>query len=166
MKNISNWLFKVAVFIIPILLNSCKPDNPTKAPSKEMYIQFSNIKVICKVPAVSYQTFLLTTGDTSVSWQGNINGLGDTMIQISHFGPRILGKKYKLNVDYNDPDAVIVSVLWSNISGQPCIILTGGDYTLEKENGKWVSVVKNGVGIDGLKFDIKYSGIECRIIWP
>ncbi len=160
---------KVSVLLLSILLNSCKPDkpiNPLKPLSDEMYIQFNGLKVICKVPTVAYQTFILTTGDTSVSWQGNINGLGDTMIQISHVGPRILGKKYKINVDYNDSDAVIINLLWSNIPGQPSIILTDGDYTLEKENGKWVSVVKNGVGIDGLMSDKKYSGIECRIIWP
>lgn len=155
-----------------LFIGSCKGggDDPTPDPiptvTDEMYIKVNGLKVICRLPAKTYETFVIF-GDTGVKWTGKL-GFADTMISILHSGPRISGFKYKF-----DPtpatitkDIVSTVIRWSAISTSPYVIVDGGDYTLEKKNGKWVSTLKNGTGYDYNEKTKRYSGLEYRLIWP
>ncbi len=97
-----------------------------------------------------------------------IVGFADTMISILHSGPRISGFKYKFDptpATITD-DIVDAGIRWSSLSTAPNVIIDGGDYTLEKKNGKWVSTLKNGTGYDYNDKTKRYTGLEFRIIWP
>lgn len=172
MKNILN---KKVIKFLPILgiillFNSCKSGesdvtpNPTPTVTDEMYIQLNGLKVICKLPASQYHTFV-KGGDTCVDWW---SGLGDkdTILTISHSGPRISGMKYKVEALWGNPDEVGINLRWSVNLGHPDVVFDGGDYTLEKIKGKWVSTMKNGTGYDSYVAGKRYSGIEFRLIWP
>jgi hypothetical protein len=157
----------VAVFFI----NSCSgggDEEPTPDPiptlTDEMYIKVNGLKVICRLPAKSYETFVVS-GDTGVEWIGKL-GFQDTTINIGHYGPRIAGFKYKFDISGFGDEIVETQIRWSSISTAPYVIVDGGDYTLEKKNGKWVSTLKNGLGYDYRDKTKRYTGIEYRIIWP
>jgi len=162
-----------SILLLPLLLpilviDSCQSKVEVPKPDGEMYIQFNGIKVICRPTSYGFYTTYLQQGDTAVSWQGNIGGgLGDTLLIIRHSGARIIEKKYRIVGFCAKPDEVSINLEWSaQTKGQPSIQFDGGDYTLDKINGRWVSIVKNGTGYDSNNSNIRYSGIDCRIIWP
>ena len=132
-----------------------------------MYIILNGKKVTCRVPATIYKTSNNSI-DTVVTWSGNIpSGFGgDTTINISHFGPRIHGMKYKPVEFGTENDQVMIYLRWGIVAGQPWVLFDGGDYKLEKTKGKWVSTMKNGTGFDSKDKTKRYSNIEFRIIWP
>ncbi len=176
MKNTLSQLkiYKTILFIIMagvlLFIGSCMPDttDPTPDPTptnNEMYIKFQGKKVICKVPANDYRTYVNSLGDTGVTWEGNLPA-GDTIFSLGHHGQRIVGKKYVLKFFSTNPEDVMVNITWSSFSTAPKIIIDGGDYTLEKINGKWVSTLKNGLGYNGRNSSERYTGIEFRMIWP
>jgi hypothetical protein len=159
----------VAVFFI----NSCSgggDEEPTPDPipttTDEMYIKVNGLKVICRLPAKEYDVWV-NIGDTGVTWIGNL-GFKDTTIDIVHAGPKIAGFKYKFDpTPANITDDIVGTVIrWSSLSTAPYVIVDGGDYTLEKKNGKWVSTLKNGTGYDYNEKTKRYTGIEYRLIWP
>jgi len=173
LSNKFSLILLVVLGISTLFTNSCSSggDDPTPTPtptgSDEMYIILNGQKVTCRVPATIYKTSNNSI-DTVVTWSGNIpSGFGgDTTINISHFGPRIHGMKYK-PVEFGiDPDQVMIYLRWSIVAGQPYVLFDGGDYTMTKVKGKWVSTMKNGTGFDSKDKTKRYSNIEFRIIWP
>lgn len=157
-----------------LFIGSCNKgggDNPTPDPiptTDEMYIKCIGQKIICRVPAKTYKTYYAIGKDTAVEWAGNIPiGIGgDTTLYIGHPGPRKLGVKYKVVVFAVNPDEVNMTLVWSVVAGKPRMNIDGGDYTLEKIKGKWVSTLKNGTGYDVKITGQRYTGIEFRMIWP
>lgn len=82
-----------------------------------------------------------------VKYIGNL-GIKDTTIDIAHYGPRIAGLKYKFNPKGSGIDKVETIIRRSSLSTAPYVIVDDGDYTLEKQNGKWVSTLKKWVRDD------------------
>lgn len=82
-----------------------------------------------------------------VKYIGNL-GIKDTTIDIAHYGPRIAGFKYKFNPKGSGIDKVETIIRRSSLSTAPYVIVDDGDYTLEKQNGKWVSTLKKWVRDD------------------
>ena len=158
----------VSLYLTSCSKNGTEPEPDPVAPvNNEMYINFNGKKLICRVPAVRYETSIGTLKDTVFEWRGNFptGAGGDTTIQIAHNGPRSVTAKYKPNIGLN-LDEVRITLKWSDILGAPNIAFDGGDYSLERINGKWVSTMKNGVGYDVKNKTKRYTGVEFRMIWP
>lgn len=177
--KIGKTILFIGMAAVLLFIGSCKgggddptpdPTDTTKKVTDEMYIILNGLKVTCKVPASDYRTFYdKSNGDTSVQWSGNIpSGVGgDTTLYIGHPGPRLLGTKYTVKSPaFGDAKKVEINLRWGIIAGHPYVFIDGGDYTLEKIKGKWVSTLKNGTGYDIKDNTKKYSGIEFRMIWP
>lgn len=169
-KKVIQKISIISTVILLISIASCKsggedplPD-PTPTNTDEMYIILNGKKIICKLPAKQYEVYS-TILDTGVQWSGNLPS-SDTTIGIGHYGPRIAGFKYTLNPKAVAPDIVTTVIRWSYISTAPHVIVDGGNYTLEKIKGKWVSTLKNGTGYDYNTKTKRYTNIEYRIIWP
>lgn len=174
-SNFKSWLvITLSMCLLGIVtLFSCgkstppEPDPANPVVKDEMYFIINGKKVICKLPAKKYQTSVFN-GDTSMEWVGNIPiGVGgDTIVSITHGGPRIKGINYTMFDFAAKPEHVVVDIVLGDIFTSPSVRPDGGDYTIEKINGKWVSTLKNGVGYDTRDNSKRYTGIEFRIIWP
>jgi hypothetical protein len=163
--------------IVPALLigfSACGDDEPTQptptspAPttSTEQYILMDGLKVKIKNPANG--SFRGLQGDTIIEWSGNKPTaiLGDSSVSITHYE----GVKRGLNVvdqlasEYGE---VSIGIQYGITDSKTEISLKSGDYKLEKINGIWYSVLKNGAG-EATKGTnkINLTGIEFRIAWP
>jgi hypothetical protein len=52
------------------------------------------------------------------------------------------------------------------MSSSPNINIAKGTYELKRENGKFVSYLKNGEGFNGLKHNQRFYNIEFKVVWP
>ena len=139
LKNGKTILF-MGMAVVLLFIGSCKgggsdptPD-PTPTATDEMYIKVNGLKVICRIPADEYRTYV-NGGDTGFKWRGNL-GFADTSIDILHSGPKIAGFKYKIDPDPATitKDLINILIRWSSLSTAPYVICDGGDYSLEKKN--------------------------------
>ncbi|MBS3914341.1 MAG: hypothetical protein KG003_07570 [Bacteroidetes bacterium] len=164
----------LAVGILMTTTNGCKKDtnnnnnNNNTGGTTENYILFNGVKVTFVNPKIGVTKII--AGDTAYQWSGNLpGGFGDdTTLTIIHIGKRIAGSPTKLDPQGITEGEVAIDLRWSIIAGQPWPGIVGGDYKLERVNGKWVSTLKNGVGewtnSGGTKQT--YTGIEFRVEWP
>jgi hypothetical protein len=140
------------------------PPNTNTTP--EQYILMNGSKVIIKNPANG--NFRGLQGDTILEWSGNKPSaiLGDSSISITHYE----GVKRGVNVvdqlasEYGE---VSIGIQFGITDSKTEISLKQGDYKLEKVNGIWYSVLKNGAG-EATKgtSKINLTGVEFRLAWP
>jgi len=143
--------------------NTPTPNTPTT--STEQYILMNNKKVVLRNPQLP--SIQVLQGDTILQWAGNKpSGIeGDTVIMIRH----IDGIKRGVNnvadaIEYGD---VGINIFHGNIATSPRVGLTGGDFNMEKINGIWYSVLKNGTAVwKKSGGDVNLTGIEFRLAWP
>ena len=176
--NIKKLNFKTLAWaIVPALLigfSACGDDDtpppttttPTTNNSTEQYILMDGLKVKIKNPANG--NFRGLQGDTIIEWSGNKPSaiLGDSSISITHYE----GVKRGVNVvdqlasEYGE---VSIGIQFGITDSRTEISLKQGDYKLEKVNGIWYSVLKNGAG-EATKGTnkINLTGIEFRVAWP
>ncbi|MCB9250834.1 MAG: hypothetical protein H6605_00055 [Flavobacteriales bacterium] len=172
----SKIMFVLGLCCAALFYNSCKtggsdpvPDPNPNPTTDEMYIILNGQKIICKVPAKKYRTYIHPSlKDTCLEWIGNIpiGAGGDTTLDIRHGGPRVSGVNYKVKDIAVKDDEVSCNIQWSIVAGKPAVNIDGGNYTIEKKNGKWVSTLKNGTGYDANVAGKNYTDIEFRIVWP
>jgi hypothetical protein len=107
-------------------------------------------------------------GDTTLNWAGNkpTGALGDSIVYIWH----AVGVKRGVNVISDFPTEfgeVNLAVVYGGTDSKTSVSITEGEYKLEKVNGIWYSVLKNGKA-QGKKgsTNVNYSGVEFRLAWP
>lgn len=171
-KAIKTMIMATAILI---MANGCKDETPTPANNNngsggsttpEQYILMNGLKVSNKNPKPS--TISVLQDDTSLTWIANTKStiLGDSFIRIEH--PN--GVKRSTNIvddaatEYGE---VYIAITYGQSTTATSVSLTEGDYKLEKVNGIWYSVLKNGKGT-GTKGStpVNYTGLEFRVAWP
>lgn len=170
MKAIGVLCLAVMGMVSVSYLSSCSKDEvgTTGGGGKEEvkdYLLFDGVRVEFNNPTKGY---LSTVNDTALIWSGNqpSGPEGDTTLTIMH----ITRKAMSFNVDSDgvEDDDVFINIRWGDLDGKPRLTLNGGDYTLKREDGFWVSTLKNGTGtfVKNSGDEVKYTGIEFRATWP
>lgn len=154
-----------------------KQDDDPKDNGKD-YIKmadFGSFVLEFRNPEMGSMTII--AGDTSLRWSGNkpSTAVGDTILTIIHPStdmelnpvPRIAGSHNVVQGAFDEGEVGITMRL-GTVDGRPFIYLTGGDYTLSRKDGKWVSMLKNGTGTwtNSIGDKVNYTGIEFRATWP
>lgn len=167
-KNIAMALVSALI----IGFSGCKGKDPeptktiTPPATTEQYFLMNNLKVTIKNPVnANIQT---QVGDTILTWSGNKPStlMGDSTVYIKH----AVGVKRGTSII--DPAATEfgeakLSIIFGETISKTSVNITSGDYKLEKVNGIWYSVLKNGKA-EGTKGStaVNYTGVEFRIAWP
>jgi hypothetical protein len=143
-----------------------KPTSPAPTTSTEQYILMDGLKVKIKNPANG--NIQVSQGDTTLNWAGNkpTGALGDSIIYIWH----AVGVKRGVNVISDFPTEfgeVNLAVVYGGIDSKTSVSIKEGEYKLEKVNGIWYSVLKNGKA-EGTKGrnNVTFTGVEFRLAWP
>jgi len=131
-------------------LSSCNEEEPTKKVdppvSTKDYLIFDGHKVELNSPTNGNVQKL--GGDTSLVWRGNQpSGVeGDTVFSINHY---VIDEtlSYVVNDDAFEKNEVNIGIRWGTLYGKPIVLITGGGYTLKRENGILISTLKNGTGV-------------------
>ncbi len=176
--NIKKLNFKTLAWaIVPALLigfSACgdeetaqpTPTTPAPTTSTEQYILMDGLKVKIKNPANGSITE--AQGDSILEWAGNkpTGPIGDSVVIIRHMEgvKRGINKVEKAAFEYGE---VGIQIFYGGTDAKTNIYVESGDYKLEKINGIWYSVLKNGAG-EATKGTnkINLTGIEFRIAWP
>lgn len=104
-------------------------------------------------------------GDTLLSWIGT--GTSDTILGIIHMANDIKVGLYKFDSTIaTDPGFITGSLRWGTNISSPILNFVKGDYELKRENGKFVSYLKNGEAYNGTNHKDRYYNIEFKVIWP
>ncbi len=176
--NIKKLNFKTLAWaIVPALLigfSACGDDDtpppttttPTTNNSTEQYILMDGLKVKIKNPTNG--SLSVSTGDTILTWAGNkpTGPIGDSVVIIRHAEGVKRGNSIidKAPFEFGE---VGIQIFYGGTDAKTNIYLESGDYKLEKINGIWYSVLKNGAG-EATKGTNKINliGIEFRVAWP
>ncbi|MDP2175455.1 MAG: hypothetical protein Q8K70_06040 [Bacteroidota bacterium] len=140
------------------------PNIPTTG--TEQYILMNSKKVVLRNP--QFPSIQVLQGDTILQWAGNKpSGIeGDTVVIVTHYEgvKRGVNSVSNFATDYGE---ISVSIFHGNIAASPRVLLTGGDFNMEKINGIWYSVLKNGTAVwKKAGGDVNLTGIEFRLAWP
>lgn len=100
--------------------------------------------------------------DTFLSYR-RVLGIEDTNIFVYHELRR--AKSYKVEGISGGDSACVIQVNWGSDLGSPKVSLDGGSYKLERVNGKWVSTLSGGTGINS-KTSNRIDNISFRLTWP
>ncbi len=149
------------------ILQSCEKDPVTppvdNSASVKPYIIVRGVKFVCAKPSSLYVDG--TTGDSQLIWSGT--GSSDTIIWIGHQKNEVKVGSYKIDsTGFGDPGFISSSIRWGTMSSSPIINLAKGTYELKRENGKFVSYLKNGEGYHGLNHNQRFYNIEFKVVWP
>ena len=176
--NIKKLNFKTLAWaIVPALLigfSACgdddtpppTPTSPAPTTSTEQYILMDGLKVKIKNPANG--SISLTGGDSTLTWAGNkpTGPIGDSVVIIEH-PVRVIRGISNVTDFATELGEVGIQIFYGATDSKTNIFVESGDYKLEKINGIWYSVLKNGAG-EATKGTnkINLTGIEFRIAWP
>ena len=149
------------------ILQSCEKDPVTppvdNSASVKPYVLVNGVKFVCAQPRSLYVSW--TGGDSQLTWAGT--GFSDTFIWIAHQKNEIKVGSYKIDsTGFGDPGFIVTSFRWGILSSSPVINIAKGTYELKRENGKFVSYLKNGEGYNGLKHNQRFYNIEFKVVWP
>jgi hypothetical protein len=149
------------------ILQSCEKDPVTppvdNSASVKPYIIVRGVKFVCAQPSSLYVSGI--TGDSQLIWKGT--GFSDTIIWISHQKNEVKVGSYKVDsTGFGDPGFISSSIRWGTLSSSPIINLAKGTYELKRENGKFVSYLKNGEGYHGLNHNQRFYNVEFKVVWP
>jgi hypothetical protein len=149
------------------ILQSCEKDPVTppvdNSASVKPYIIVRGVKFVCAQPSSLYVSGI--TGDSQLIWKGT--GFSDTIIWISHQKNEVKVGSYKVDsTGFGDPGFISSSIRWGTLSSSPWINIAKGTYELKRENGKFVSYLKNGEGYHGLNHNQRFYNIEFKVVWP
>lgn len=150
------------------MLQSCskdpvdKPIDTTPALVKP-YILVNGQKFICAKP--KYLGVDFSGGDSMLKWIGT--GTFDTSISIGHNTEDIKVGAFTIDSTVApDKGFVTITIRWGNNISSPVLNLAKGTYEIKRENGKYVSYLKNGEAYNGLDHKDRYYNIEFKVIWP
>lgn len=150
------------------MLQSCSKDpvDPpaTTTPAEvKPYILVNGKKFIGAQPkllAVKYEG-----GDSVLRWVGT--GFLDTSVAIIHAVNNIKSGTYSIDsTGAPDPNFVAIVIRWGNNISSLSLNIAKGNYELKRENGKYVSYLKNGEAFNGSDHADRYYNIEFKVIWP
>lgn len=167
-KRIIFPLYVIAAISGFFALQSCEKDPVDKpvdtTPTNEKpYIMVKGFKYYCanqKTLAVSN-----SSGDTVLNWTGT--GVSDTILKIKHVANDIKVGSYKVDsTAFPDKGSISTDIRWGTNIGSLNLNIVKGTYELKRENGKFVSYLKNGEAINGTNNKDRYYNIEYRVVWP
>lgn len=151
------------------MLQSCSKDTveppATTTPTEvKSYILVNGKKFIGANP--KSLTVKLQSGDTVINWVGT--GFMDTTLTIFHASNDIKTKSYIVDSLGGSPDPgfVNIGIIWGTNISSLKINFVKGDYEIKRENGKYVSYMKNGEAINGTDHKDRIYNIEFKLIWP
>ncbi len=159
---------------ILLVANGCKDETPAPTNNNgggggtttpEQYILMNGLKVKIKNPA---NGSMFTSQDTTLEWAGNkpANLNGDSVVIIKHPEgvKRGVSTISEIATDFGE---VGIQIFYGATSAKTNLFVESGDYKLEKINGIWYSVLKNGAG-EATKGSttINLTGVEFRVAWP
>jgi hypothetical protein len=116
-------------------------------------------KVIIRNPPNSY--IRTTSTDSIVEWENN-----DTFCTLNH--PVGVKRGVSTVSDFaTDYGEVGIQIKFGATDAAVNLFVEAGDYKLEKVNGIWYSVLKNGRGeaTKGTQ-KLNLTGVELRLAWP
>lgn len=150
-----------------LILQSCEEDPVTppvdNSASVKPYVMVNGQKFVCAQPSSLKVTW--TGADSMLTWAGT--GFSDTFIGIAHQKNEIKVGSYKIDsTGLGDPGFIVTAINWGSMASSPKINIAKGTYELKRENGKFVSYLKNGEGYNGLKHNQRFYNIEFKVIWP
>ena len=149
------------------ILQSCEKDPVTppvdNSASVKPYIIVRGVKFVCAKPSSLRVT--RNQNDSQLIWSGT--GSSDTIIWISHQKNEVKVGSYKIDsTGFGDPGFITSTIRWGTMSSSPKINIAKGTYALKRENGKFVSYLKNGEGYNGLNHNQRFYNIEFKVVWP
>ncbi len=151
-----------------LILQSCEKDPVTppvdNSASVKPYILVNGQKFVCARP---YALEVIFTGrDSLLFWAGT--GFSDTMLSVYHQTNGIKVGTFKIDsTGFGGPGFITCFIWWGNQSTSLILNLMKGSYELKRENGKYVSYLKNGEAIyDDTDHSKRFKNIEFKVIWP
>jgi hypothetical protein len=150
-----------------LILQSCEKDPVTppvdNTSSVKPYIMVKGFKYYCaKQRELTVDNYV---GDTLLQWIGT--GFDDTMLSIIHMANDIKVGTYKFDSTIAAEKGFITGAIrWGTINNAPNLNLVSGNYEIKRENGKFVSYLKNGEAYNGLNHKDRYYNIEFKVVWP
>jgi hypothetical protein len=143
------------------------PTSPAPTTSTEQYILMDGLKVKIKNPA-NGTLIREQTGDSALSWSGNQPSTlyGDSILVIKH--PVGVKRGTSTISDFaTEYGEVGLTITYGETDSKTAVTITQGEYKLEKVNGIWYSVLKNGKA-EGTKGrnNVTFTGVEFRLAWP
>jgi hypothetical protein len=149
------------------ILQSCEKDPVTppvdNSANVKPYILVKGVKFVCAKPSVLRVNG--TPFDSTLTWWGT--GSSDTIITISHQKNELKVGSYQVDsTGFGDPGFITCGIRWGTMSSSPKINIAKGTYELKRENGKFVSYLKNGEGFHGLNNNQRFYNIEFKVVWP
>lgn len=150
-----------------LILQSCETDPVTppvvNTASVKPYILVDGQKFVCANPRSLSVTW--TGADSLLTWAGT--GFSDTVIGIIHQQNEIKVGSYQVDSSgFGDPGFITCSIRWGILTSSPVMNLVKGSYELKRENGKFVSYLKNGEAIYKSNHSIRFKNIEFKVVWP
>jgi hypothetical protein len=149
-------------------LQSCKKDSVDKPVDTtptivKSFISFNGFKFYAsKSPSLEVK---YTGGDSVLIWSGS--GTFDTTLTIGHNPNDIKVGTYSIDSTVApDKGFVTVKLAWGNNISSPFLNFAKGNYEIKRENGKYVSYLKNGEAWNGNNHKDRYYNIEFKVIWP
>ena len=119
-------------------------------------------KFVCAKPSSLRVT--RNQNDSQLIWSGT--GSSDTIIWISHQKNEVKVGSYKIDsTGFGDPGFITSTIRWGTMSSSPSITIVKGNYELKRENGKFVSYLKNGEGYHGIDNNKRFYNIEFKVVW-
>ncbi len=169
-KLFSNFILcSTALFVV--FLSSCKKDpidnnnNNTGNTIVPSSINVNGKKFVCANP--NKNILNVSSGDTSIEWTGT--GSTDTTLIITHGSKNIRTGFFEIDStgsNYGN-GKVAIKLFWGFNSNSWLLNFTKGDYEMKRENGKWVSYLKNGEAYDAkVGKTARFKNIELKYIWP
>lgn len=163
-------LFSCAAFIS--FLASCTKDpvdnnnNTTVTPASAPYIIVNGKKFVCAKPKSLKVSVTGGGTDSGLIWSGT--GIGDTTLNLYHGNGRIKAGIYTIDsIGFAGPGMVGIGISWGSNIGSWSLAFAKGTYEIKKENGKWVSYLKNGEAWDQkVGKSARYKNIEFKAVWP
>lgn len=102
--------------------------------------------------------------DTILSYR-RVLGPNDTQIFVRHEVRK--AKSYNVALVSDIDVDVSIGIGWGSQIGSPSIKLDGGTYKLEKVNGKWVSTLSGGTGMNSATSPAsRINNISFKLTWP
>lgn len=149
-------------------LQSCKKDPVDKPVDTtpaivKPYILFNGFKYTASKQDKLAVEF--TGGDSILVWIGT--GTFDTALSIGHNPKDIKVGTYTIDSTVSpDKGFVTIKLAWGNNISSPFLNFAKGSYEIKRENGKYVSYLKNGEAWNRNDHTERYKNIEFKVIWP
>lgn len=150
-----------------LILQSCEEDSVTppvdNTTTVKPYISVNGQKFICKTQTKLNVT--LDGRDSVLTWVGT--GFSDTILYIRHQKNELKVGTYQIDSTlFGDKGLVVITIGWGNMATSPKLSLATGTYELKRENGKFVSYLKNGEAYINYDPTKRVKNIEFKVVWP